>query len=143
MQDTVQRPWNYHVSFDFDQELIKRVSKNCESAALKGALGYLGFIRYHSGDKFWGFSVDETGFLYGTFAKTHFRLMEIAVEKENQKKGYGSLMLSMLFEECVKRGVYTVTLRTSSKENAHLWYHSLGAEYAGTKGDDYEMRFKI
>lgn len=143
MQDTLQGSRDYHVKFDFDQELVKRIAQNCESTALKGAPGYLGFIRYHSGDKFWGFSVNETGFLYGTFAKTHFRLMEIAVEKKNQKKGYGSLMLSMLFEECLKRGVYEITLRTSSKEDAHLWYRKLGAEYIGMKDEDYEMRFRI
>lgn len=143
MQSAVQRPWNYDVSFDFDQELIKRVSKNCESAMLKGALGYLGFIRYHSGDKFWGFSVDGTGFLYGTFAKTHFRLMELAVEKKNQGKGYGRLMLQILFDECIRRGVYSVTFRTSTSENAYSWYQKLGAVITGRIKDDYEMRFDI
>lgn len=131
------------MSFDFDLDLIKRVSMGCGSEALKGASGYLSFIRYHSAEKFWGFSVDETAFLYGTFARKHFRLMEIAVEKESQGRGYGNFMLSVLFEECIKRGIYIVTLRTSQREEAYKWYQRLGAKIVGVKDRDYEMRFEI
>lgn len=143
MQEAVQRSWNYNVNFNFDADLVKHISKSCGSIALKDASGYLQFIKYHSGEKFWGFSVDEIGFLYGTFCKKHFRLMEIAVKKESQNKGYGSFMLSMLFEECAKRGINAITLRTSRDETAHLWYRKLGAEYVGTKENDYEMRFTV
>lgn len=143
MQDTVQGSWNYNVSFDFDTDLVKKISKTCGSKALKGADGYLSFLKYHSGEKFWGFSVDGVAFLYGTFAKKHFRLAEIAVEEGSQKKGYGSFMLSALFFECIKRGVYAVTLRTSQQEKAYLWYQNLGAKIVGVKDDDYEMRFDL
>lgn len=143
VQEVVQRPWNYNVSFEYDLELCKKISKGCGSQVMKRATDYIRFIRYHAHDKFWGFTVDDTAYLFGTFAKTHFLLAEIAVESKNQRKGYGSLMMAWLFEECAKRGVHQVKLRTSKQETAHLWYKKLGAEYTGTKGDDYEMRFVI
>lgn len=131
------------MSFEYNEQKVKRIAKAAESPAIKGAAGYISFLRYHSKEKCFCFIVDDTAFLFGTFAKNHFRLSEIAVEKSNQKKGYGSFMLSLLFEECAKRGISTITLRTSKQEKAHLWYKKLGAEYTGTKGDDYEMRFVI
>ena len=122
---------------------VNRIARNSGSDALKDAPSWYRFLSYRSGEKFYGFIIDDTAFLFGSFAKKHFRIAEIAVEQKNQKKGYGSLMLSMLFEECIKRGVYVVTLRTSKQESAYLWYQRLGAKIVGEKGEDYEMRFEI
>lgn len=143
MQETVQRSWNYNVKFDFNKDKIKKIAKACGSATLKKTFDYIFFLQYHCGNNFYGLTVDETAFLYGSFEKRHFRLAEIAVEEENQHKGYGSFMMSILFEECAKRGIHEITLRTSKSENAHLWYRKLGAEYVGIKDNDYEMRFII
>lgn len=143
MQETVQGKRDYNVRFGFDEAAVKKIAKECGSPSLKGCSDYLSFLRYHSKEKFFGFIVDDTAFLFGSFAKKHFRLAEIAVEQKNQKKGYGALMLSMLFEECIKRGIYAVTLRASKQEGAYLWYQRLGAKIVGEKGEDYEMRFEI
>lgn len=129
--------------YDFDKDLIKHISKNCGSKVLKKSVGYLEFIRYHSPKKFFCIIVDNTGFLAGTFAKKHFRLIDIAVLKDMQGTGIGKIMLSLLFEECIKREIYAITFRTPMDENSHLWYEKLGAKKTGIKQNDYEMRFDI
>ena len=131
------------MKYGYDQEIVKKVSKDCGSRTLKGASGYLSFLNYHSKDKFWGFTVDDVAFMYGTFAKKHFRLAEIAVHSNGQGKGYGTFMLSLLFQECIKRGIYRITFRTPKNEQSHKWYEKQGAVFVGEKGNDYEMRFDI
>lgn len=143
MQETVQRTPNYDVNFDLNIDLIKEVSKKSESKAVKSAAAYFRFLKYHSPDKLWGFSVDDVAFLFGIFAKKHFRLAEIAVTSENQNKGYGSFMLAVLFGECAFRGVSVITFRTSQQESSWLWYKKQRAQVVGVKNNDYEMEFRL
>lgn len=143
MQEAVQRTGNYNVKYDFDYFLIKKIADNCGSKTVKNSIGYLSFIHYHTKNKFWCMIVDESAFIAGTFAKNHFRLIEIAVDKEKQNAGYGKFMLSELFQECISKNVYQVTFRTPMNESSHLWYEKLGAKKIGITKDDYEMRFNI
>lgn len=129
------------MSTEFDIELIKRVSKNCGSASVKTAPSYLSSLRYWSQEKFFGFTVDGVCFCFGSFAKKHFRLAEIAVEKGRQGEGYGTFMMNMLESECQKRGVHKITLRTSKEETAYRFYMKRGGQVVGEKNGDYEMEF--
>lgn len=143
MQEIVQGQGNYNVNFNLDASLITKISKECASQSLKDVPNYFRFAKYRSGKRCYGFSLDEIGFLYGTFAKSHFRLIGIAVTKEHQGKGCGSYMLSVLFEECLKRGIRIITLKTSKTENAYLWYKKFGAKVTGQTDNDYEMRIDL
>ena len=141
MQEVVQGTGNHNVSYEFDLDLIKRVAKNCGSAAVKSAPSYLSTLRYWSGDRFLCITVDGVSFLGGSFTKKHFRLAEIAVEMEQQKKGYGKLLLKLLQSECIKRNIHKITLRTAQAETAYQWYLNQGAQIVGLNKDDYEMEF--
>lgn len=143
MQKTVQRAWNCNVKYDFDYQIIKKIADNCGSKTVKSSIGYLSFIHYHTASKFWCMIVDEAAFIVGTFAKNHFRLIDIAVAKEKQNAGYGKFMLSELFQECIARNIYQITFRTPMDESSHLWYEKLGAKKIGITKNDYEMRFDI
>jgi GNAT superfamily N-acetyltransferase len=145
MQKVVQGIRDYNVSHELDPAVIHKIAFQCGSETLKGAESWYRFIKHHSGDRLYGFSVDNTGFLFGTFSKKHFRLSEIAVEKSNQSNGYGSVMLSLLFEECKKRGIYRITLRTPIQEKAYKWYAKFGGKIIGLSkdGKDYEMELNI
>lgn len=125
MQEAVQGIWNYHVNYDLSIEQVERIARNCGSKSLKSAGSWYRFIKYHAGDRFLGFCVDNTAFLFGSFARKHFRLAELAVETSNQGKGYGRLMLEILFQECIARDIYAVTFRTSAFESARLWYEKM------------------
>ncbi len=52
-------------------------------------------------------------------------------------------MLSLLFQECINRGVYKITFRTPKSEKSYIWYQKNGAKFIGEKGEDYEMEFNI
>lgn len=143
MQEVIQGAGNYHVTFGLDAELVAKVVRECESPALKGASSWYRFLKYRSGERFYGFSVDGVAFLMGSFARDHFRLAEIAVSKDSQGKGYGTFMLAVLFEECKRRGINTVTLRTAQRGGARRWYESFGAKIVGVKDKDYEMRIEL
>lgn len=143
VQDAVQAERHYYVKYDVDNNLVRKVSKACGANSLKNASSWLHFIKFRAKERFWAVSVDDVAFLFGSFSRNHFRLAELAVEKNNQRKGYGRFMLSLLFEECLKRNIYSVTFRTSMDEDAYLWYQRLGAKITGTKQNDYEMRFNI
>lgn len=143
MQEIVQGERRYNVRYEFDPELVKRVSKKCGSAAVKSAPSFLSTLKHWSGKQFWGFTVDGVAFCYGAFAKKHFRLAEIAVEEEHQSAGYGRFMMSVLMAECAKRNIHRITLRTSMEETAYEWYLKQGAQIVGLNKNDYEMEFVI
>lgn len=141
VQEAVQRKRNHDVAFQYDVELIKRVSKNCGSASVIDAPNYARAIKHWSKSRFYVMTVDNAAYCFGSFSNNHFRLAEIAVEKQYQKQGIGKLMLSIVMAECQRRGVHKITLRTSRAERAYKWYLNNGAQVVGINDDDYEMEF--
>ena len=87
--------------------------------------------------------VDESAFIAGTFAKTHFRLAEVAVMAEKQGRGLGRFMINMIKSECAKRGIRKITLRTSKDETAYQFYQKIGGRVVGIKGNDYEVEIPV
>lgn len=122
MQEIVSGLWSYNVKYGLDENIVKVVSKNCGSKTLKETCEYFRRLKFYSKEKFWGLTVDGIAFMFGTFAKDHFRLAGIAVLSECQNLGYGKLMLSLLFQECINRGVYKITFRTPKSEKSYIWY---------------------
>lgn len=143
LQEAVQADWSYNVRYDFDLDVVTDIIKKSGSKRLKNTIQYFRFVRYYSQDKFFSIIVDDSAFLAGTFAKSHFRLIDIAVKKDLQNLGYGKLMLCLLFQQCIENNIYVVTFRTAKDEPAFLWYKKLGAKIVGTNKNDYEMRFDI
>lgn len=132
---------NYRIGYD--EELIKRVGRNCGSDHAREAMAYIRTARWQSRNNFFCMTVDGVAFCTGTFGKEHFRLVEIAVQADCQHRGYGRGLLERLEAVCRQKGKKKVTLRTSKHEKAKEWWQSVGAQVIGENGDDYEMEILL
>ena len=138
MQETVQGTRNYNVNRVLTAKDVNRIARNSGSDALKDASSWYRFLSYRSGEKFFGFIVDDTAFLFGSFAKKHFRLAEIAVEQKNQKKGYGALLLSAVVDAMKKEGPFRLCDCVSKKNLPSLKTHEkCGFRIVSEEGYDY------
>lgn len=93
--------------------------------------------------KFWYGVFGGCAFYYGNVARDHFRLVAIAVDQENQGKGYGGMVLSRLMQRCQERGLKEITFRTHKEGKALGWWLRQGAQVVGSKDSDYEMRLVL
>lgn len=98
---------------------------------------------YRRGEGFWCEIVDDAAFYAGTFGKKHFRLYEMAVSKEAQGKGYGTICLERLKMLCQQRGISKITLRTSRNETAIDFWRKHGGVIVGINGEDWEVEIPL
>ena len=127
----------------YDKELIKQIAKNCGSKNVRNTYSYLDVVNYHSKDKFKCEIIDDCAFFAGTMAKDHFRLIETAVKKECQRKGYGTAIMIRMRKLCEENNLTKITLRTSKEETAVNFFKKQGGTITGEKGNDYEMEIKL
>ena len=78
-----------------------------------------------------------------TIAKSHIRLIEIAVKADKQGEGIGKKVLYRLLTRMKASGIYKLTFRTPMKENAKDFWRHIGAQIVDINGDDYEMELII
>jgi GNAT superfamily N-acetyltransferase len=143
MQEIIHSNRRYHVITGYNAELIANVLKNCGSEATKATLNYVRAVKFYSGKNFYSISCENKGILIGNYTKTHFRLAELAVVKEEQGKGMGTALLNKLKADCIKRRILKITLRTSRNEDAYKWYQIQGGQITGVNGSDYEMEISL
>lgn len=126
-------------------ERVRAICYNCGSRVLKRTWSYLSF-----GDKFFKRVISEvaedgSAFYYASIFKAHARLIGIAVRRTEQRRGLGKMALYRLLSQLKAIGVYKLTLRTSSHEEAQFFWLSVGAVITDydTKSGDYEMEINF
>ncbi len=131
----LQRDWKT------DIKKAEQIAKESGSEAVNNQ--YLRKAKFNGGKNFAIEFIGEVGFYAGIYGKNHFRLIEIAVKKSEQGKGYGKKLLQRIAYQCRKRGIHKITLRTRKNESAKDFYKKYGGKITGTIDDDYEMEIKI
>lgn len=132
---------------DYDDKAVKEICYNCNSQTAKQSYNYFRRIHFVTKGKVWSKVWSKDGvpvaFYYATRSRDHIRLIEIAVHKDYQKRGYGKKVLFDLLAEMKKANINKLTFRTPIAEDApNFWLH-IGAQITGLKGDDYEMKINI
>lgn len=126
-------------------EVVRSICYGCGSPTMKCTWSYL-----RVSDKFCKrvlseVSEDGTAFYYATLSKAHARLIGIAVNSSEQRKGIGKKVLFRLLSQLKSLGLYKLTLRTSSHEDAQFFWLFVGAVIVGydPKSEDYEMEINF
>lgn len=132
---------------DYSDKAVKEICYNCNSQTAKQSYNYFRRLLFSSKDKVWSKVWNENdkpvAFYFASRCKTHIRLIEIAVHKDYQKRGYGKKVLFDLLAEMKKHNINKLTFRTPIAEDApNFWLH-IGAQIVGLKGEDYEMEINI
>lgn len=124
---------------------VRAICYGCGSPAMKNTWAYL-----RVSDKFCKrvlseIAEDGSAFYYATISKSHARLIGIAVKASEQRNGIGKVALFRLLSQLKSLGLDKLTLRTSSHEEAHLFWCAMGAIITGydPKSEDYEMEIKF
>ena len=126
----------------FDEKKLYSIAKNCGSDSVRKTVNYLR-VPAHNSNGFICEVLDDVAFFGGVMCKKHFRLYEMAVDKEYQGSGYGTAMIMRMKQLCRKAGAEKITLRTSKEESAIGFYYRIGGRIVGDKGNDYEVEIKV
>lgn len=127
----------------FDAEKVKRISRASGAESVKDAANYLRIPFIGGGQGFRCEIIDDVAFFAGNLCKKHFRLYEMAVDKEHQRKGYGTIMLLRMKQLCSRNNIEKITCRTSKNETAIIFYMKHGGRIVGEKGNDYEVEIRV
>lgn len=127
----------------YDEKVIKDICYNCGSDSVKHAYPYFRKMLYNSPRTFWCEILDDKAFYVANKAKTHARLIAIAVKEEHQGKNIGREALYRLLYRLSQAGLSKLTFRTSRRENAQYFWLKTGARIMDVKGDDYEMEITL
>lgn len=105
---------------------VRAICYGCGSLAMKHTWSYL-----RVSDKFCKRVISEitedgSAFYYASISKAHARLIGIAVMETKQRQGLGKKTLFRLLSQLKAIGVYKLTLRTSSHEEAQYFWLSVG-----------------
>lgn len=93
--------------------------------------------------KYWCEIYDTRAFYFATVARTHIRLIGIAVKDDCKGQGIGKATLYRLLQRMAEAGVDTLTFRTSMHEDAQHFWLKQGAKIMDVKGDDYEINMLV
>ncbi len=145
MQDPLQTDRKNDVKFTrgYKPKEVRDIIRASGSPSLLAEEPYLRRAKFYGKDKFICEMIENKAFYAGTVAKTHFRLVGIAVSKEAQGRGYGTVMMKRIIAICRKRGLKTITLRTNRNETAANFYKKFGGKVVGVKENDYEMEVRV
>lgn len=127
----------------FDDKTARDICCNCNSPVSKQSYAYFRTALHYNADKVWSEIYDDKALYFATIAKTHCRLIEIAVRKEWQGQGIGKLVLFRLLSQMKANGLYKLTFRTPINEEAQNFWLHIGAKIVDFKGNDYEMELAI
>lgn len=127
----------------FKFEKINQIARASGAESVKDAANWLRVPFCRGWANFFCEIVDDVAFYAGTFEKKHFRLYEMAVSKEAQRKGYGTICLERLKRLCQQRGIAKITLRTSRNETAIDFWRKHGGVIVGINGEDWEVEIPL
>lgn len=122
---------------------IRELAKRCGEKSVSQAAVYYRFLRHHSPDTLWCEIFEDVGFYYGNLAKDHFNLVDIAVVKEKQGRGYGTQMLRRIMTRCERGGVRKITLRARKNSMAERFWKKRGAAITGESKDRADWKMEI
>lgn len=129
---------------NLDDKCIKDICYNCGSKSLKATYPFFRRAMYLSKmGGVWCELFGDQSFYFATVARTHIRLIGIAVKDDCKGQGLGKAALYRLLQRMAAVGIDTLTFRTSMHEDAQHFWLKQGAMIMDVKGDDYEMQLKI
>lgn len=124
----------------YNKQVIKDVCYNCSSPISKQSYSYIGLMQYRlPAEKVYCECYGNKGFYFATKAKTHARLIEIAVRDEHKGQGIGESLLYRLLSRMKADGIFKLTFRTPINESAQYFWLKQGAKIIDIKGNDYVM----
>ncbi len=124
----------------YNKQVIKDVCYNCSSPISKQSWSYIGLMQYRlPTDKVYCECYGDKGFYFATKAKTHARLIEIAVRNEHKGQGIGKSLLYRLLSRMKADGIFKLTFRTPINESAQYFWLKQGAKIIDIKDNDYVM----
>lgn len=124
----------------YNKQVIKDVCYNCSSPISKQSWSYIGLMQYRlPKDKVYCECYGDKGFYFATKAKTHARLIEIAVRDEHKGQGIGKSLLYRLLSRMKADGIFKLTFRTPINESAQYFWLKQGAKIIDIKDNDYVM----
>ena len=126
----------------YNKTKLQEIAANCGSKTVKSTISYLDAPFIKGAKCFYVEIIDDIAFFAGNITKTHFRLYEMAVKEEGQKKGYGRIMVLRMKKLCQKHNIPKITCRTSKEETAIDFYRKIGGVIVGEKENDYEVEIK-
>lgn len=127
----------------YNAKKINTIAKASQANSVKDASSYLRVPCYRNKDNFICEIINDVAFYAGCFGKKYFRLYEMAVSKEAQRKGYGTLMITRIKVACQARGLQKITLRTSKTETAIEFYRKHNGVIVGENNGDWEVEIPI
>lgn len=135
-------------SFDYNQDKklieLKKINDKCGSKKLKKTFEYLRLIFYHSPkEKIISEIIPNVAYYVATINQKNIRLIDIAVNKEYQKRGIGKFLLNRIKQVAKYKGLNKITLRTSMEEKAFLFWLSQGFIETGVSEEDIEMELTL
>lgn len=92
---------------------------------------------------FWVLTDNETdaivgGYLVFRCLQNHAHVLNFGVAADEQRKGYGKLLIRKLVDHCLNRRINTVHLEVrKSNEQAILFYQSCGFETVSIRENEY------
>lgn len=128
---------------EFDDKVAKAICYDCGSPVSKAAYNYFRTAMHYSPDKVWTELYGDQALYFATRAKSHVRLIEIAVRTPYQGRGIGREVLFRLLSRMKRAGLYKLTFRTPIVEEAQNFWLHIGARIVDVKGGDYEMELTI
>lgn len=124
-----------------DEPVIHDICYSCGSYSMKQTYVYIRraiHLASTSGTKV-VYETDGTAFYLATVARTHLRLIALAVSRCSQGKGVGTAAVSRLKAIALGMGKHRITLRTSMAERGKDFWLRQRARIVGVKGSDFEM----
>lgn len=128
-----------------DMKKLEDICRKSGSNRVKQSAAFLRTAQWYGKEKnnFIAETIDDIAFYAGTFCKSHFNLVDCAVEQQKHGQGYGRVLFSRMKQKCLERNIRLIRLRTSIDETAVDFWQKMGAEIVGLKGDDYVMEIHL
>lgn len=124
-----------------DESVIHDICYCCGSYSMKQTYAYIRraiHLSSTSGTQV-VYETDGTAFYLAIVARTHLRLIALAVSKGSQGNGIGTAAVARLKAIALGMGRHRITFRTSMSERAKDFWLRQRAKIVGIKGEDYEM----
>lgn len=128
-----------------DMRVLEGICRKCGSKRVRQSAAYLRAAQWQAQGKgtFIAETIGDFAFYAGTFCKSHFNLVDCAVEQEKHGQGIGTILVSRMKEKCQERNIRMIRLRTAIDETAVDFWQKQGAKIVGLKGDDYVMEIHL
>lgn len=122
---------------------IREIAKRCGNKDVAQSAAYYRFLMHHDPESVWCEIFDGVAFYFGSTAKDHFNLVDIAVVSEMQGRGYGTRLLDRIKRRCEREGVRRITLRARKNSAAERFWRRRGAVRTGESKDGKDRKMEI